>query len=238
MRHPTIRALHTYWNRLRGSRMAPLRIEIEPRDIVNELGDVFLLEGSAQDFRFRLAGSRMTGALGKMLTGTRFDDLFVEAERARAAKALEATAQDVTPFLIGIRAFDRPAPGEPAPVDTRPGWANFRRLDRFGQPDRRAELGPVGEMILLPLHHAGRDGARILGALALFDPPAIPLTKPRLVAISSTRALGAEARPINGTRLLSGAVARSVIRRRGHLVVMQGFRDGASTADEEAGEAG
>lgn len=237
MRHVTIRTLHAYWNRLRGERTAPARTEIEPRAIAAELGDVFLLEGPESDFRFRLAGSRMTNALGRVLTGARYDTLWEPESRANAERALHATASNVTPFLIGIRAFEEKADQNTMQTQ-RPAWANLRRLTAYGQPDRRNEVTPAGEMILLPLRHGGRDGGRILGAFALFDPPVTPVKAARQIAITSTRALGREAQPIAGTRLLSGPEARSVIRRHGHLVVMRGFRDDPDLGTDISGQPG
>lgn len=238
MRHVTIRALHAYWNRLRGERTAPARTEIEPRAIAAELGDVFLLEGPESDFRFRLAGSRMTSALGRVLTGACYDTLWEPESRAGAEKALRATASDVTPFLIGIRAFEEDVTDQDVAPPQRPAWASFRRLTAYGQPGRRNEAAPAGEMILLPLRHGGRDAGRILGAFALFDPPVAPAKTARQIAITSTRALGHEAQPISGTRLLSGPAARSVIRRHGHLVVMRGFRDDPDLGTDISGQPG
>jgi hypothetical protein len=57
MKHPSARALHAYWDRLRAGRAAPERSEIEPGQIGRLLGDVFLLENSVNPrYSVRLAG--------------------------------------------------------------------------------------------------------------------------------------------------------------------------------------
>ncbi len=43
MKHPASRALHAYWERLRGERAAPERAEIEPGQIRHLLADSLIL---------------------------------------------------------------------------------------------------------------------------------------------------------------------------------------------------
>ncbi len=56
-------------------------------------------------------------------------------------------------------------------------------------------------MILLPLTHRGRLGARIFGALALFEPPATPREHPIEVAITGTACSAGN--PSQGRRMAS-----------------------------------
>lgn len=234
MRHRSIQALYAYWNTLRGNRPAPARTEIDPRGITRELGDVFLLDGSASDFRFRLAGSRMVASLGQALTGTRFDEIWLERAREHARIALASATIEAEPILIGIRAFDFPDPsaeklaGEnPAGKPPRPAlqsrWPNFRQAGGPARPERRDILVGAGEMLLLPLKHQSRVGGRTLGVLALFEQPAMPTARPLPLDISGTRILGRAAHPGAGTGLLPGELADTVIGRRGHLVLMRGM---------------
>ncbi len=44
MKHAASRALHAYWDRLRGTRAAPDRADLDPGAIRSLLGDVYLLE--------------------------------------------------------------------------------------------------------------------------------------------------------------------------------------------------
>lgn len=227
MRHRSIQALYDYWNTVRGNRPAPARTEIDPRGVATALGDIFLLDGPAADFRFRLAGSRVVAAVGQTLTGRRFDEIWLEAAREAARHALACPADEGEPILVGIRAFEPPDPHDaPRRSDTtaapRLHWPNLRLPGSLPRTERRGALVGAGEMILLPLTHQNRVGARILGALALFDPPAMPATRPQGLDISGTRVLGRAARPQAGTGLLPGEIADAVIGRHGHLVVIRG----------------
>lgn len=232
MRHRSIQALYDYWNTVRGNRPAPARTEIDPRGVATTLGDIFLLDGPATDFRFRLAGSRVVAAVGQTLTGRRFDEIWLETARDAARHALASPANEGEPILVGIRTFEPPGPHDaPRAADStavsRPRWPNLRLPGGLPRIERRGALVGAGEMILLPLTHQNRVGARILGALALFDPPAMPATRPQGLEISGTRILGRAARPQAGIGLLPGEIANAVIGRHGHLVVIRGNGGGS-----------
>ncbi len=224
MRHPSIKALYAYWNGLRDERPAPARTEINPRGIARELGDVFLLDGSPAEFHFRLAGSRIVAALGRPMTGAGFSEIWFEDARRNANSAVLSAAKECDPVLIGIRAFG-PTPAT-TPLDQalhrhRPLWANFRDPDAPRVAERRGTYLGAGEMILLPLLHQGRVGTRLLGAMALFDPPKMPAGSPVPLDISGTRILGRSARPGSGTGLTPGQDAETRISWHGHLALIQ-----------------
>jgi hypothetical protein len=135
MRHRSIKAVYSYWNTLRGNRSAPSRTEVDPRGIAAELGDVFLLDGSASDFRFRLAGSRMVASLGRTLTGKRFDEIWFDTISNSVQRALSSPAEEGEPILIGIRAFEpgsarASSSAHASPQDSsqriQPRWPNLR----------------------------------------------------------------------------------------------------------------
>ena len=233
MRHPSIKALYEYWNGLRGSRLAPTRAELDPKQIAQELGDIFLLEGSAEDFSFRLAGSRMVASLGQALTGKSFDTIWLANARTSARRALASASEEGEPVLVGIRAYepmqannppDRPR--KPSPVEVsqwlQPRWPNLRVADSTNQQERRGTLISAGEMLLLPLRHQERAGARVLGALALFELPILPATAPNPLDVSGVRILSRTAMRHAGTGLITGNVSENVITRRGHLTVIKG----------------
>jgi hypothetical protein len=238
MRHRSIQALYDYWNTVRGNRPAPARTEIDPRGVATALGDIFLLDGPAADFRFRLAGSRVVAAVGQTLTGRRFDEIWLETAREAARHALASPADEGEPILVGIRAFEPPDPYDsPRLTDTKAAsrlrWPNLRLPGSLPRIERRGVLVGAGEMILLPLTHQNRVGSRILGALALFDPPAMPATRPQGMDISGTRVLGRAARPQAGTGLLPSDIADSVISRHGHLVVIRGSNSAGNRSPQE-----
>lgn len=227
MRHPSIATLFRYWSDLRGGRPAPKRTEIDPRAIASELRDIFILEGPAGDFRFRLAGSRMVANLGQSITGRAFDEIFAERARLGAMSSLWIASEDGEPVLMGIRNASL-APGLAArekPDPTRPVWANFRNIGGVPQPERRVPHLGAGELLLLPLEHRNGLGDRLIGALAFFTQPISPPETAQFLDLTGTRMLGRAARPAAGTGLLPAALADSVISRRGHLVLMRGRKD-------------
>ena len=70
MIHREIRALYSYWDRLRGDRPCPERTEVDPRDIGSDTRHLFVLEDLGQgNVRFRLAGSGLLEAFGFDLRG-------------------------------------------------------------------------------------------------------------------------------------------------------------------------
>jgi len=70
MIHSEIRALYSYWERLRAGRPCPERTEIDPRDMTGDSRHLFILEGLGQgNIRFRLAGTALHDAFGFDLRG-------------------------------------------------------------------------------------------------------------------------------------------------------------------------
>ncbi|MEM7438537.1 MAG: PAS domain-containing protein [Pseudomonadota bacterium] len=68
---PTNRAfaqVFDYWERLRAGRLAPVRAELDPRELSGALDNLFILEErGAEDISFRLAGRLLTGLMGMEL---------------------------------------------------------------------------------------------------------------------------------------------------------------------------
>jgi hypothetical protein len=150
MRHKTTQSLYEYWNRLRGSRLAPRRFEIEPVNIGDALPDTFILErSSAGAFPYRLAGTRLCERFKREFRGHDFlaawsaDDsatlrsrlntisvqggvvlLLVDAETASAKSVpLEVL---ILPLIHGQASADRFL-GVVSPLDT-PHWLGFDPL--------------------------------------------------------------------------------------------------------------
>lgn len=70
MQDPVLIDLLTYWERLRAGRIAPLRSDIDPREIRGALEHTFILEHTRLgDFRFRLAGGKLCERMGLELRG-------------------------------------------------------------------------------------------------------------------------------------------------------------------------
>jgi hypothetical protein len=142
MKHATTRELYEYWQRLRGSRPAPDRTEIEPSDIRRVLGDTFILEAvSRTEYRFRLAGTRVCALYGRELKGKDFLAFWKGKDRDAVATLLAAVSQDAAASVFGMTgrsAHDRDLPCE---------------------------------ILLLPIRQKGGGFTRILGSLAPMDDP-------------------------------------------------------------------
>ncbi|MFM8750738.1 PAS domain-containing protein [Rhabdaerophilum sp.] len=225
MRHDSIRALYRTWLALAAGRVAPARSEIDPKTITSEIGDLFILDGDTENFAFRLAGSRLVHALGRDVTGSGYLSIFETSSLATANEMLDQATQEGEPVLFSLRdaslGLPRPAPA-PAP---------FERLLRRPEnappaQERRRAFEGHGEMILLPLTHRGRLGARMMGIIALFEPPQLPRKHPIELSITGTRLLGRQSQlrapigPVLGP--VPGARSGEVLARHGHLAILRG----------------
>ncbi len=142
MKHPRNRELFAYWNERRGSRAAPERIDIEPGAIRSLLGDSFVLScAPGEDARFRVAGTRLCALFGRELRGQAFSTIWEEESAAELRDLLTIVMEDA----IGIAAG---------------AWTGVV-----------GELSCNVELLVLPLAHRGRLGARMLGALAALERP-------------------------------------------------------------------
>lgn len=136
MRHPTSKVLFNYWDSLRGSRTAPDRGEIEPGAIRHILADTFILDLSAGEATFRLAGTRLCALFARELRGAGFTPLWMQDGRQDMDRCLAGIAADATGMIGGLVCH------------TSDG--------------HRINL----ELILLPLRHLGRTHARMIGAIS------------------------------------------------------------------------
>lgn len=219
MKHASTRALYDYWNRLRGSQPAPERSDIEPGDIRGILGDTFILEAVARDnYRFRLAGTRMCAAYCRELKGRDFLRTWSVQDVEAMSTMLAAITDDAAAAVLGVE----------------------------GRTDRNQTVDM--EMILLPLRMRGEGFTRILGACAPMEKPywigMHPITSQ---AITSLRLIWPDEQPYflrtaaqnqaqnqaqNHTNLHSQALAAAMPlgleveqpqrRRVGHLMVYEG----------------
>ena len=157
MKHAASRALHAYWDRLRGTRAAPERADLDPGAIRSLLGDVYLLElGMPRQFTIRLAGTRLCTLFCRELKGSSLDSLFAHGDRGEIADLVTEVTGNVIPMVVGIG-------GETAAGQT---------IDL--------------ELMALPLRHRGRTQARLLGSLAALDVPywvgTVPVERLRIVS--------------------------------------------------------
>ncbi len=167
MKHAATRELYDYWQRLRGSRPAPDRTEIEPSDMRRILGDTFILEADRRDgYAFRLAGTRVCALFGRELKGRDFLDFFQGKDREAIATLLAAVSQDAAAAVFGFEgrsAHDRTLPCE---------------------------------VLLLPIRQKGEGFTRVLGSLApMSDPYWIGIHPLMTQKLSSLRLIWPDERP-------------------------------------------
>lgn len=150
MKHPATRALYGYWNEVRGKRLAPRRLEIQPARIGTLLLDTFILEhAGGSDFRFRLSGTRVSSRFGLNIRSQDFLACWSEADRSLLAYHLAAISEL---GRVGLFTGEAPVVLDPA------GRA---------QPEPR----PF-ELLVLPLVHSGQTIDRFLCLLVPLDEPA------------------------------------------------------------------
>ncbi|MEZ5850906.1 MAG: PAS domain-containing protein [Hyphomicrobiaceae bacterium] len=142
MKQRTSQILFKYWNDVRGDRLAPLRLEIEPMRISPILAETFILEqADHHSFTFRLAGTRLCDQIGSELRGTDFLDLVGEDDRETMELAMADVSQRGAVAVFEIEMCDA-----------------SQRSVHF-------------EAVVLPLLHARDSISRYLGALSPVDPP-------------------------------------------------------------------
>ena len=103
MKHQTTSQMYIYWNRLRGKRSMPDRIDIEPSDIREFLRDTFILERHDNNaYNFRLAGTRICANFGRELKGRNFVD-YMDQESVEAVQTiLHACGEDASANVMGF----------------------------------------------------------------------------------------------------------------------------------------
>ncbi len=141
MKHSSTRGLFDYWNKQRGARPAPERVDIEPTGIRRELGDVFMLATDfADNLRFRLAGTRVCALFGREIKGETFATLWDAESRGTIDDLVAAVTHERIGAVAGLTGYA----------------ADGDEIDL--------------EMILLPLAHSGHARIRAIGALVPMVP--------------------------------------------------------------------
>lgn len=102
MRHKTSKKIFTYWNNLRGQRIAPERTEIEPSDIRDILGDTFILEVDHlyRTISFRLAGTKLCSSYGRELKNVGYLGLWDETDNLKIFDAVKQVYKHAKPTVI------------------------------------------------------------------------------------------------------------------------------------------
>lgn len=105
MKHPASREFFGYWDDRRGSAAAPERSDLAPEGVRHLLGDIFVLGcNAAQDYPFRVAGTRVCALVGHDVKGIGFTALFRGTSRATVADLVAVVATETMPTVAGVAA--------------------------------------------------------------------------------------------------------------------------------------
>ena len=227
MKHSSTRELYEYWQRLRGSRPAPDRTEIEPSDIRRVLGDTFILEvASRTDYRFRLAGTRVCALYGRELKGRDFLSFWKGKDRDAVATLLAAVSQDAGAAVVGINAraaHDRDIACEILLLPIRQKDGGFSRI--------LGSLAPMEDPYWIGIHPVVSQAIVSLRLIWLDERPhflrrgddaELPPPDPRPVVAAPPAPPGPAPRPSVPPRSPAHPGADASTRRVGHLVVFEG----------------
>lgn len=80
---PDFQALHSFWQHKRQQRPVPLRRDIDPLELREHLGSLFLAEAlpDFEDFRYRLIGTNLTSVMGQEYTGKTLRETFASCDQ-------------------------------------------------------------------------------------------------------------------------------------------------------------
>lgn len=173
MKNPILVELLDHWERLRAGRVAPLRSEIDPRQIENALAHAFILEKPrGGDCRFRIVGMKVCDLMGMEVRGMPAASLIAPTERDRFNSILNKMFE--TPEIIELTLT-------------------------AGLPGRRAIRA---DMLLLPMTDDQGRVSRILGCVVADGSPVAPPYRFSIVSQKVTRIVALK-RLIPGTGIKS-----------------------------------
>ena len=147
MKHPGSREFFDYWDKTRGNARAPDRCDLDPEDVRERLGDIFVLSYEHEaGFPFRVAGTRVCALLGRDLKDKSFAALFTGESRHQIEDIASFVAEEMVPAVAGVTA-----------------------LSQAGAP---AHL----ELLLLPFNNRAHVPVSLTGLLAPFESVAATLS--------------------------------------------------------------
>ncbi len=105
MKHPSTNAYFAYWDGKRAGERAPDRSAIEPGDIRDLLGDIFVLASDSHaGFPFRVAGTRVCALFGRDLKDKSLLSLFAGDSRREMEDIATIVAEETLGALAGVSA--------------------------------------------------------------------------------------------------------------------------------------
>jgi len=163
MKNPILLEIMTHWERLRAGRIAPLRSEIDPRQIENALEYAFILERTTSgNARFRIAGMQLCDLMNMEVRGMPATALINPDCRAKYARAIQ-------------QMFENPV---------------ILELQLTAHYPSRSDLR--AEMLLLPMKGESGEVTRILGCLVPDGQAAAPPNRFTIIGQKTTRIIATQ----------------------------------------------
>ena len=166
MKHDMSRELFEYWTKLRGSRKAPMRLELDPSAIASLLSNTFVLERlDPVTYNYRLAGTRICSYHTKELRSTSFIDQWGGKDKETLESLLYTITEDAAGAVIGYVAYARDdvkVPFEALLLPLARGNGSFDRVIGITAP--MADEYWVG---VLPIQSAKIKSVRLLWPVGL-----------------------------------------------------------------------
>ena len=160
MQDPTIVGLLSYWESLRAGRIAPMRSELDPREITGVLEHTFVLEyNDPLDVRFRLAGMKLCEMMGMELRGMPARALIDLGHRDELSRIIEDIVNN--PKIVELQLQSN---AESGVVTAR--------------------------MLMLPMQDQHGNIARILGCLTTDRPNMMQPQRFEITEVKTTRIVG------------------------------------------------
>jgi len=103
--HPTLAAIHDYWDAKRGGRAMPARADINPPQLREHLGWIILVDvlPDLSDFRYRLVGTKVARYFGSDGTGQTISEAFRQYG-AGAIKGVQAVHRKAARDKVAVAA--------------------------------------------------------------------------------------------------------------------------------------
>jgi hypothetical protein len=134
MRQLATKSLYQHWHDMCRGSIIPDRNDLDPAQIGHLLRDIFILGADHHgNWRYRVAGTRLTSLAGRELRDETFDTWWSNDDRKDTSRLLSGVSSDNVPVVLGLKAR--------------------------GHDDQNYEI----EGLLLPLRHGGRSGLRMIG---------------------------------------------------------------------------
>jgi len=163
MQDPVLIDLLNYWEQLRAVHIAPLRSEIDPREIRGALDYTFILEQTKLgEVRFRLAGNKLGDLLGMELRGMPAYALIAPDSRGKFTEILTEILND--PKIIHLKLTSEPQ--------------GFKPND--------------AQMLLLPMRNDAGQINRVLGCVSSLDARLKPPCRFTITSTKITRIISSQ----------------------------------------------